>query len=125
MIKTLKLSPAAIREAILSVDDARLSAEDLVSISKQLPTAEEVARLCNTTQSLSLTSFFFSLFLDVGDQDTGFWGYKQTVGSRPVFQSSRYFVHRRKISIFMLCCPDSLDPTITRTHRMHDISPAS
>lgn len=42
MLKTLKLTPAAIRDAILSVDDARLSVEDLTAISKQLPTAEEV-----------------------------------------------------------------------------------
>jgi hypothetical protein len=42
MLKTLKASPVAIREAILAVDDVRLSAEDLIMISKQLPTAEEV-----------------------------------------------------------------------------------
>ncbi|CAE6362187.1 unnamed protein product, partial [Rhizoctonia solani] len=45
MLKTLKLSPVAIREAILAVDDTRLSAEDLVAISKQLPTVEEANRI--------------------------------------------------------------------------------
>ncbi|KAF8743337.1 Diaphanous GTPase-binding Domain, partial [Rhizoctonia solani] len=45
MLKTLKLSPTAIREAILTVDDERLSAEDLVMISKQLPTTEEANRI--------------------------------------------------------------------------------
>jgi hypothetical protein len=43
MLKTLKLSPVAIRDAILAIDDARLSTEDLVVISKQLPTPEEVS----------------------------------------------------------------------------------
>lgn len=43
MLKTLKLSPVAIRDAILAVDDARLSTEELVAISKQLPTTEEVS----------------------------------------------------------------------------------
>lgn len=42
MLKTLKLTPAAIRDAILSIDDACLSAEELIAISKQLPTTEEV-----------------------------------------------------------------------------------
>ncbi|CCO31883.1 Formin-like protein 6 AltName: Full=OsFH6 [Rhizoctonia solani AG-1 IB] len=45
MLKTLKASPVAIREAILAVDDVRLSAEDLIMISKQLPTAEEASRI--------------------------------------------------------------------------------
>lgn len=45
MLKTLKLSPVAICEAILAVDDTRLSAEDLVAISKQLPTVEEANRI--------------------------------------------------------------------------------
>lgn len=45
MLKRIKLDVEAIREAILSVDDTKLSVDDLQFISKQLPTSEEIARL--------------------------------------------------------------------------------
>lgn len=45
MLARIKLGPQEIRKAILAVDDARLSTDDLKAMSKQLPSQEEIARL--------------------------------------------------------------------------------
>ena len=42
MLAKLKLPPAKIRQAIVEVDDEVLSADDLATLSRSLPTAEEV-----------------------------------------------------------------------------------
>lgn len=45
MLSRIKLSNHDIRAAVLSLDDVRLSIDDLKAMSRQLPTQEEVARL--------------------------------------------------------------------------------
>jgi hypothetical protein len=45
MLRRIKISIQDIREAILTVDDDKLSIDDLQFISKQLPTSEEAGRL--------------------------------------------------------------------------------
>ena len=45
MLKRIKIDIREIREAILSVDDDKLSIDDLQFISKQLPTSDEMTRL--------------------------------------------------------------------------------
>lgn len=67
MLKTLKLSPVAIRDAILAVDDSRLTAEDLVTISKQLPTVEEANRIKDfgDTSKLAEADQYFSEILKI------------------------------------------------------------
>jgi hypothetical protein len=42
MLSRIKLSYPEIRKALLDIDDQRLSTDDLIAISKQLPTSEEV-----------------------------------------------------------------------------------
>ena len=42
MLAKLKLPPLKIRQAIVEVDDEVLSADDLATLSRTLPTAEEV-----------------------------------------------------------------------------------
>jgi len=42
MLSRIKLSYPEIRKALLDIDDQRLSIDDLIAISKQLPTSEEV-----------------------------------------------------------------------------------
>jgi hypothetical protein len=45
MLARIKLSFPDIRRALLAVDDEKLSVDDIKAISKQLPTAEEAARI--------------------------------------------------------------------------------
>jgi diaphanous 1 len=45
MLARIKLSKSEIRQALLEVDDNRLSTDDLRSISRQLPTQEEINRI--------------------------------------------------------------------------------
>jgi diaphanous 1 len=45
MLARIKLSKSEIRQALLEVDDNRLSTDDLRSIAKQLPTQEEINRI--------------------------------------------------------------------------------
>ena len=42
MLSHFKIGFSAIRQALLDLDDATLSIDDLKAISKQLPTTEEV-----------------------------------------------------------------------------------
>ena len=42
MLARIKLDLPAIRQAILEIDDAKLSTDELKSLCKQLPTSEEV-----------------------------------------------------------------------------------
>lgn len=42
MLSRIKLGYPEIRMALLDIDDRRLSIDDLIAISKQLPTLEEV-----------------------------------------------------------------------------------
>jgi diaphanous 1 len=44
MLARMKLDLPAIRQAILEIDDTKLSSDELKSIGKQLPTSEEVGR---------------------------------------------------------------------------------
>ena len=45
MLSRIKLTPVEIRMAILKVDDEALSVDDLKAMGRQMPTAEEAARL--------------------------------------------------------------------------------
>ena len=45
MLARIKLSKSEIRQALLEVDDNRLSTDDLRAISRQLPTQEEINRI--------------------------------------------------------------------------------
>jgi diaphanous 1 len=45
MLSRIKLSAPDIRRALLSLDDERLSTDDLKAIGRQLPTTEEIVRL--------------------------------------------------------------------------------
>lgn len=42
MLARIKLDLPAIRQAILEIDDVKLSTDELKSLCKQLPTSEEV-----------------------------------------------------------------------------------
>jgi len=42
MLSRIKLGFPEIRKALLDIDDQRLSIDDLIAISKQLPTLDEV-----------------------------------------------------------------------------------
>jgi hypothetical protein len=52
MLSRIKLGYPEIRRALLDIDDQKLSVDDLLAISKQLPTSEEVRT--NFTWSSSL-----------------------------------------------------------------------
>ena len=45
MLSRIKLDLEEIRRALLDVDDGKLSPDDLRSISRQLPTSEEVSSM--------------------------------------------------------------------------------
>lgn len=58
MLSRIKLDLSDIRKALLDVDDAKLSMDDLRSISKQLPTSEEVG-IQSSCKYLTLKRAFF------------------------------------------------------------------
>ncbi|KAG8843928.1 hypothetical protein FRB91_002996, partial [Serendipita sp. 411] len=45
MLARIKLSNEGIKQALLEIDDSKLTSDDLKSICRQLPTAEEIVRL--------------------------------------------------------------------------------
>lgn len=45
MLARIRMDNEDIKKAILEVDDTKLSIDDIKSISKQLPTSEEVGRI--------------------------------------------------------------------------------
>ena len=53
MLSRIKLDLEAIRRALLDVDDGKLSPDDLRSISRQLPTSEEVGGMRPLHEPLS------------------------------------------------------------------------
>ena len=56
MLSRIKLDLEEIRRALLDVDDGKLSPDDLRSISRQLPTSEEVSGLHPLHNALSENS---------------------------------------------------------------------
>lgn len=61
MLRRIKIDIREIRVAILSVDDAKLSVDELQFISKQLPTTDEVNRLKDygDTSKLAIADRYF------------------------------------------------------------------
>ena len=59
MLTRIKLELPAIRQAILELDDEKLTADDLKAIGKQLPSSEEVS-LFLRAQSIWLTLLYRS-----------------------------------------------------------------
>jgi diaphanous 1 len=47
MLSRIKLGYPEIRKALLDIDDRGLSIDDLMAISRQLPTSEEVREYCS------------------------------------------------------------------------------
>jgi hypothetical protein len=75
MLARIKLSKSEIRQALLEVDDDRLSTDDLRSIARQLPTQEEINRirdfgdlgtLSKSDQYFGEVSLFIYLFSEPG-----------------------------------------------------------
>jgi len=56
MLSRIKLDLEEIRRALLDVDDGKLSPDDLRSISRQLPTSEEVSSMYPLHNTLSENS---------------------------------------------------------------------
>ncbi|KAI0034599.1 hypothetical protein K488DRAFT_83894, partial [Vararia minispora EC-137] len=64
MLSRIKLSAPDIRRALLSLDDERLTTDDLKAIGRQLPTTEEVARLSDfgdVSRLAKADQFFFEI----------------------------------------------------------------
>ena len=61
MLRRIKIDIRDIREAIISVDDGKLSVDELQLIARQLPTPEEVNRLkdCPDTSKLAIADRYF------------------------------------------------------------------
>jgi hypothetical protein len=66
MLSRIKLTPVDIRKALLEIDDEALSVDDLKAMGRQMPTAEEVARLKDFGDVSKLTKadqFFYQVCL--------------------------------------------------------------
>jgi diaphanous 1 len=64
MLSRIKLTPVDIRKALLKVDDEALSVDVLKAMGRQLPTAEEAARLKNfgdVSKLAKADQFFFQV----------------------------------------------------------------
>jgi hypothetical protein len=65
MLSRIKLGYPEIRKALLDIDDHSLSIDDLIAISKQLPTSEEVY-----VHSISADQFLSSRMRRSGESKT-------------------------------------------------------
>lgn len=67
MLARIKLDLPTIRQAVLEIDDTKLSVDELKSLSKQLPTQEEVTRIRDfgDVSRLSKADQFFSQMISI------------------------------------------------------------
>jgi len=72
MLSRIKFTPVDIRKALLEVDDEALSVDDLKAMGRQMPTAEEAARLKDfgdVSKLAKADQFFYQVCLALLWQD--------------------------------------------------------
>ncbi|KZV64586.1 actin-binding FH2, partial [Peniophora sp. CONT] len=65
MLSRIKLPPAEIKRALLSLDDTLLTVDDLKALSRQIPTPEEISRLKDFGPDTSTLSKADQLFIEL------------------------------------------------------------